>query len=834
MKPLQPGIAHALLKSQSRVFAGLSPLPFKHFQRGNSNDVLKTDDKFGEIDDAKNTGVIPKTNKETLFYFTSVNTNHLDLFNFKWFAFLKSFLPRMTESQLKERIRGLASPKSNPIDGLEVTSVIEKDGGAFATFKIPELSNITETNKEIQKNTKAHKPFLFVIKPAAFPVKGTPWVEDLSRYPSLELKVSFNGPVLTEEELYLMFRRYGPIVDIKQQPIDSKELPKYSLIKFGSIKSAISAKNCLNALKISDTIIHTRYNRIFRPSVIKEILFTHTRISIPLILAVLIGLASVIFDPIRELSIEEKISQRFKWSTYKNNKFILWASDYFSKVKSFLGSYNSITNNIDHMWSERTERVKQIQTWLTENIDTFIVVRGPVGIGKQEVVMQYAVKDRDNVLYINCETLVKSRNDSEFLKSSAHQFGYFPIFPWVNSFSRFLDLGMQGLTGQKSGFSENSETQFKNILSLSITAIRRIALKFYKSYNAELAATSGESMTKIVSENDFLQQFPEKKPVIVINKFATKSENFSFIYKAIASWAAILVSMNIAHVIFLVDDVGPMPILSDALPDQVFKVLTLSDASKSAAKEYVINHLQEYNDFTGSDKNNEKKVLYDEAAIESSLEPIGGRISDLQLFVRRLRSGESPHDAQIEMTKQAAEQIIQMNLINGNREAPDEFQCARAWELIKMLGTSGSVDFRQIQSSMLFKASAQEYLLDLERTNLISMYKEKGLVKSITAARQLYLSAFENIINDPKSFKTLETSYLLSKIKFETNVIRSCEDEISKMSYVASSEAMKVRFEYLTRKITKCTNNIIGYEASIAELAKLDDSKKKSSLFSLF
>ena len=81
-------------------------------------------------------------------------------------------------------------------------------------------------------------------------------------------------------------------------------------------------------------------------------------------------------------------------------------------------------------------------------------------------------------------------------------------------------------------------------------SIRRIALKNYKAF-----VSTGDG-TVNVKEEDYLQQHPEAKPVIVIDRFEGKSEINGFVYKELSDWAAMLVQMNIAHVIFLTETVA--------------------------------------------------------------------------------------------------------------------------------------------------------------------------------------------------------------------------------------------------------------------------------------
>jgi hypothetical protein len=85
-------------------------------------------------------------------------------------------------------------------------------------------------------------------------------MEDIvSRYPSLKLRVEFQGPDLTIEQLYNNFRPYGRIFDVSILSPASKELPRYATVQFTRMRSATSARNCLHGLKLEGTRLNIVY-----------------------------------------------------------------------------------------------------------------------------------------------------------------------------------------------------------------------------------------------------------------------------------------------------------------------------------------------------------------------------------------------------------------------------------------------------------------------------------------------------------------------------------------------------------------------------------------------
>lgn len=108
---------------------------------------------------------------------------------------------------------------------------------------------------------------------------------------------------------------------------------------------------------------------------------------------------------------------------------------------------------------------------------SFIVVQGPRGSGKRELVVNYVLSDRKNLLVLDCEPIVEAHGDSATIAAAAAQVGYRPVFSWMNTISSLLDLAAQGTIGTSAGFSQTLETQFNKILQNTAAALRSIALE---------------------------------------------------------------------------------------------------------------------------------------------------------------------------------------------------------------------------------------------------------------------------------------------------------------------------------------------------------------------
>jgi RNA recognition motif. (a.k.a. RRM, RBD, or RNP domain) len=190
-----------------------------------------------------------------------------------------------------------------------------REGGAFVKLTLSPGATAAETEEAVRAYLKKEQPkawwSLFHSAHARL-VRGKPWVEDLHRLPSARLRVEFLGkepgeaPAEPSQELlYQFFRPYGKLVDIIPQPFDSKVLPRYAYVDFFSMRRAVMAKNCLHGLVVGEadgggkmgTVLRISYERKAKHGWIKDWIFNHPRIFIPILVALLGALSVAVFDP---------------------------------------------------------------------------------------------------------------------------------------------------------------------------------------------------------------------------------------------------------------------------------------------------------------------------------------------------------------------------------------------------------------------------------------------------------------------------------------------------------------------------------------------------------
>lgn len=605
------------------------------------------------------TGHIQTDKLQSVLFFNNLLPINLQwLFRIPWT--LEKVFPRVLDRNRTSSISAVnpvevleGAAKANGISGIRVLEVLPrlKEGGAFVKFSHDESTTSEAVSEAVRAHLRDNK-----IRPWWDPlarvksrlVLGKPWIEDLFRLPSQRIKVEFLPPQpgaeaaeLSQEQLYSFFRPYGKLVEIIAQPSDSKVVPRYAYLDFARKRKAIMAKNCMHGYTVTEaqgggkvgTIFRLTYEKKARFGWIKDWIFNHPRLVIPALVALITGITVSVFDPLRTITIKAHITRAFH---VEDNVIFRWfksqGEDLISKVKALGKAEDPADAGMQVVWDDRKDQIEQIQAWLMETADTFIVVQGPRGAGKKELVLDHALKHKreaHKVLTLDCKPIQEARGDSATINAAAGQVGYWPVFSWMNSVSGLVDLAAQGAAGVKTGFSETLENQLSKIWNNTASALKDIALD----------GRSKNDKDAKLSDDEYLENHPERRPIVVIENFLHKSNEpgAAMVYDKIAEWAARLTTSNIAHVIFLTTDVSYSKSLGKALPDRVFRQISLGDCSPEVAKRFVINHI----DFVDSDEQDDacddkdgakpsaSQRRNDLGELDSVIGQLGGRLTEL-------------------------------------------------------------------------------------------------------------------------------------------------------------------------------------------------------------
>lgn len=666
-------------------------------------------------------------------------------------------------------------------------------------------------------------------------VRGTPWLEDLYRYPSNLIKVEFVAPEpgqtpeeLSEETLYSLFRKYGKIADILPQAQDNKTIPRYAHMAFPLMRDAIMARNCMHGFVVSETLgggkngtrLRMSYEKRVKAHSIWNWLTSHPRIVIPAIAALIAGISVIIFDPIREFFVKLHVQHSLNITESKVYKWFKSQTDNLN-----LGRQRQHHDGLETVWKHRRDLIEQLQSWLDGSSDTFIVISGPKGSGKKEMVMDQALGNRDNVLTIDCRPIVEARGEAGTIRRLATAVGYRPVFSWANSMSSMIDLAVQSTTGVKAGFSETLESQVNKILHTASSALKDVAL----------SGRSKKDKDADVSEDAYLESHPEKRPVIVINNFLHKAEGKALIYDKIAEWAASIVQNNIAHVIFMTSDSSFTKPLSKALPDRVLRELSLGDLDPEVARNFVLSRLEEEDAIRTEQLSKEKQEgavvprKRDLNGLNESIETMGGRLTDLEFLTRRIKTGQTPKEAVDEIVAENATDIVKMYLTGKSTEDEKKWSTQQAWGLIKSLAESPSLRYNQVLLSSPFASSltpsakdGEVALESLASAELISIKFYQGRPQTITASKPLNQASFGILIQDRVLQAKMDLAVLNETAKTEARNISTFENELSLLGSLPKQTSETAgRVTYLLKKLEASQKRITDLEKDMGELKKI-------------
>lgn len=805
--------------------------------------------KSGHITTAQNEGI--------LFF------NSLLPFNLQWlYRTIWSLQRRSPILIAEEKVDsvGVVSPAkvltdaTNGVETLkgqvEVVEVLPrlKEGGAFLKFRVPNGAAVD--SNAIADAVRAHlkkeavrpwwNPFS---KVTARLVIGKPWVEDLFRFPSRRLMVEFLAPQpgvepaeISQEQLYSLFRPYGRLSEIIKQASDSKVTPRFAYLDFSYPRKAVMAKNCLHGYTVPPnagggghgTVLRITYSKKERAGWIKDWMFNHPRIVIPLLAALVAGISIAVFDPLRTLSIRAHITRTFH---IEDNVVFKWfrrqSVDIINRVKQLSGR-DASQGSMRVLWDDRKGEIEQIRAWLMESADTFIVVQGPRGSGKRELVIDHALehkRDAHRLLVFDCKPVQEARGDAATIAAAAAEVGYKPVFSWINNISGLLDLAAQSMTGMKAGFSETLETQLVKIYVNTSQALKQIALEDRSKTDPD-----GD-----LSDDEYLEAHPERRPVVVVDNFLHKNSEpgSQLVYDKLADWAAQLATSNIAHVIFLTNDISFTKSLSKALPDRVFRQITLSDCSPEVAKRYVINHL----DFDAVPSKKEKKeTIAGESEEAKELTPsqkrqdlreldavigqLGGRLTDLEFLARRIKAGETPSKAVGEIVEQSASEILKMFLMSGAEDR--QWSSQQAWTLVRMLAKKDMVPYNEVVLASPFSSDGDKALAALEQAELIAVQSVNGRPYSVKPGKPVYQPAFKRLVDDRVLAAKMDLAVIGDSMSSENKAIDKAEQELRLLGDLPKQPGeVAGRVMWLLGKIKGSQEKVEGFERESAELKKI-------------
>ncbi|KAG0238641.1 mitochondrial escape protein 2 [Mortierella sp. GBA43] len=723
-----------------------------------------------------------------------------------------------------------------------------KDGGMFVHFSYVRPSSYTtrEALKEIESRceqhliSNVHFMWFNLRKVRAFLVKGVPFLEDMaSRYPASRIRVDYTGDP-SVEGLYALFRKYGKIMDITILP-PVKDTPRQAIIQYSFMRASTSAKNCLHGAKVDGVKVNVTYEKTLQGNMIWSWLSNHPRISVPLGGMAIAGTSFIIFDPIRVFSMHSKITQLFNVDEYP---ILRWLR------RETIGRLTFTRAPVDAQttggWRERQHDENKLRGWLQGAPETFMIVHGPRGSGKTEMV-DSVIKDKKHKVIIRCEELASARSEADLLSNLAKQVGYVPLFQFMAAINNMVDMAITATTGQKAGLSATFEGQLEKILDTLTIAIQQASptkdmsnssiehiMKKIEATLEEKARREGthecsqslvSRRTRAKAKRDKEREEkvhwcdPDEIPVVVIDGFMTKEKTpfAKELWPHLAEWAAILVENHIAHVVFLSNNVAASKPLSKALPSMAFETVILKDASLESSLEFVY-------------KNVDRDEFPD---LIKPVQTIGGRLTDLQLFVQQLKNGLCPEDAFDYILGRAVVEVrkgaFDFDSTDGRSLGWTPMQF---WAIMKRLAVAESVNFDELRIHPLFKNEEGPFAA-MEQAELITIVHRHGRPHCIRPGRPIYRAAFQEILSDAgfNAVMDLESANFLEKD--EMVKVAKWEAELKDLSSLLHKDGswifgggrvpkeVETRVKWLMRKLAESHAKVAKYEQDATNAKKV-------------
>jgi len=298
--------------------------------------------------------------------------------------------------------------------------------------------------------------------------------------------------------------------------------------------------------------------------------------------------------------------------------------------------------------------------------------------------------------------------------------------------------------------------------------------------------------------------------------------------------AARVTTANIAHVVFLTTDVSFSKSLSKALPDRVFRTLSLGDFSPAVAKRYVLRAM-ELPDTAGSGLTTAeaseahaqivKEVQQDSSELDACIASLGGRLTDLEFLGRRIRTGENPKRAVDEIIAQSASEILKLHVLSGGKDGNGErrWTPTQAWLLIERLALRDSLRYHEVLLTDVYKVSDADAVLQaLEQAELITIVSSNGRPTAIRPGKPVYQPAFRLLTQDKVLKARLDLAILSEQIKSENAGVAKYEDELKLLGKLPKQPwELSARTQWLLTKLQASQEKIEKYEAESSQLKKI-------------
>ncbi|KAG0706364.1 RNA12 protein-domain-containing protein [Suillus ampliporus] len=781
---------------------------------------------------------------------------------------LRHYIGILREDTLLERLHErLETVKTHDFHILDLQPY-QKEGGVFVrfTYTARDHQNALDTlqsDLELEATKHGGLPSWSGVNYCnIWLVKGKPFLEDMYRYPSRIVHVSFQGPDVPEEALYSLFRPCGRIFNITAPtPVPAGTL-RSSDILFHRMRSATVARNIIHGYTFSNggttTHLRTVYQRPIQAHAIRDWLTSHPRIVLPIIFFLLGTLTYTIFDPIRVLSVEGKMLNWFDYREYKPYKWLRAnALDRFSLTSM---GREDVSPQGD-IWKERKDAESAVRSYLSELPSTVAFVHGPQGSGKSRM-LEAIIRDTGRkALVIDCAELNKATSDTRLVSALAQQTGYRPIFTFLNSVNNMIDMVTVGLIGQKAGFTSSLEEQLKRILEVVGTALKQVdhslrdsAQRSVKAaqeaearqvenartrariragtwHDPRLDCIAGNGIISELGVGDELLEGDDgeltsfdamEKELVHLNGGGEKANEEELVrqrrsaedVQAVRTLPIVIIKNYAARGGAYKEEL--LSVLAQwaatLAENQIAHVIMVSDNRENAKlltralPSKPLNSIAIYDADAPTALSFVRRRLHN-AGITSDLTPaqskaierLGGRTSDLERLIHKVSSDQS--------IEEAVEDIIASGVGELRKSAFGEdiddakslpWSREQAWTVLKKLARKSELPYYEVLLDAPFKGDELP-LRAMEHSEIISISTQHGRPSTIRPGRPVFKYVFERLVNDP-IFQATQDIALNEKLTSSAeSTVRACESELTTLQDLSKAERS---FWLFRRKVT--------------------------------
>ncbi|KAH9925242.1 RNA12 protein-domain-containing protein [Fomitopsis serialis] len=673
----------------------------------------------------------------------------------------------------------------------------------------------------------------------------------MNRFPSPILRVSFEGPDVTEETLYTSS---APTVAYKTFPSPLLQPSQAVSVLHSDLQSPAIRRDRTHAIhglavqpsssaSAAKTILRTTYQAPVQAHVVRDYVTSHPRIFLP------------IFDPIRVLMVEGTLEGWF------DIKRVPVASQHclpkFSLSVTAASEGEATRAHAQEAWKERKDAESALESYLKDMPNTVAFVYGPQGSGKTSMISGLLKQSGRRALVIDVSELSKATSDAALLSSLARQTGYWPVFSVFNSLNNLVDLASVGLIGQKAGFSTTLTDQLKQILEVVGTGLGRVNTTHRKEHdravqNAHLAelrraeearvreriregawhdgrvdCIAGNGVMSELGVGDEVfdrndeglhvvsalqrgdgekaEKVEEKRGEGRERKEAQRKERSAGDVEAIEAMPIVIVKGfeskgGGASKEEMLDVLSRWA--ASLAQNQVAHVIIVSENRENAKRLTKALPSQPLNVITLSDADNSSALSFVKQKLQDSgvdarfskeqvsyIQRLGGRASDLESLIHKVHNGQSVQDAIEDIVTRGVSEI-RKNAYGEDLEDAKNLPWSReqAWAMMKKLSQKPEISYHDVLMDFPFK-NDETALRHMEHAELIAIGTENARPSTIKPGKPVYRYVFERLVQDPVFRATQDIAFNERIIAASEGTVKSCEQELLTLKDVDAGTA---------------------------------------------